>query len=452
MVRESLEGLVQSSDNLARSFRVNDYDYQMYVFPNEYSNWIEEQRAVQETCIIVDQSYHMSPLYVDGPEAINFFSDLGVNSFENFETGTPPMAKNVVFCNRDGNVIRDVVLFYVGENELVSAGTEIPTNWIQYHLKEGDYDISAEVPYRPGSDADPREFRFQVQGPAAMEVMDKVTDEPLPDFSFFEMNEISIDAADTYALGFGMAATPGLEIFGPFEHHDAILESILQVGEEYGMRRMGSKAYKTNKIATGWIHQPVPAIYTDDELEGYREWVGVDGPEGKMSIGGSYESDDITDYYMNPIECGQGHLISFDHDFIGREALEEMAENQQRERVTFVWDDEDVIDVYASLFEDGDTNKYINLPDTARQWSLTHYDKVLKDGDVIGLSKYPGYLYYEREMLSLGVVDVEYSDAGTELTLVWGEENSAKNNVERHVEAEIDVRVGPAPYLEGRRT
>ena len=74
---------------------------------------------------------------------------------------------------------------------------------------------------------------------------------------------------------------------------------------------------------------------------------------------------------------------------------------------------------------------------------------MLRDGEVVGLSKYPGYLEYEREYLSLGIVDVEHSDPGTELTLVWGEDNSRKQKVERHVETEIDVTVGPAPYVQG---
>lgn len=54
-------------------------------------------------------------------------------------------------------------------------------------------------------------------------------------------------------------------------------------------------------------------------------------------------------------------------------------------------------------------------------------------------------------MLALGVMDTEYSDPGTEATLVWGEENSTKRKVEPHVEKEIGVTVAPAPYVQGGR-
>jgi vanillate/3-O-methylgallate O-demethylase len=142
--------------------------------------------------------------------------------------------------------------------------------------------------------------------------------------------------------------------------------------------------------------------------------------------------------------------VSFDHEFVGRAALEARMDEPHRERVTFVWNAADVVDVYASLFGPGETKKYVDLPDTANTWSKTHYDRVEVDGDLVGLSKYPGYLAYEREMLSLGTVDPEYSDPGTEVTFVWGDD-SGKRRVERHEPTEIRATVAPAPYVTGGR-
>jgi len=224
---------------------------------------------------------------------------------------------------------------------------------------------------------------------------------------------------------------------------------VLAGGEDYDLRQLGSKAYKTNKIGTGWMVGPIPAVYESDEMRGYREWLEPDGTEAQFSIGGSFVSEDVTDYYLTPMERGQGHLIAYDHDFIGREALEER--EQKRERVTYVWNEEDVVDVYGSLFEKGDTKKFVDLPDTANSWSKSHYDEVRKDGEVVGLSKYPGYLYYEREMLSLGTIDVEHSDPGTAVTFVWGD-TSSKRKVERHEPTEIRATVADAPYVTGGRT
>ena len=55
-------------------------------------------------------------------------------------------------------------------------------------------------------------------------------------------------------------------------------------------------------------------------------------------------------------------------------------------------------------------------------------------------------------MLSLAVVDIDQSEPGTEVTLVWGEEGggSAKPVVERHVQTEIRAIVGAGSLRRGR--
>ena len=56
-------------------------------------------------------------------------------------------------------------------------------------------------------------------------------------------------------------------------------------------------------------------------------------------------------------------------------------------------------------------------------------------------------------MVSLAMLDVEHSELGTEVTLVWGEEGrgSSKPTVERHVQAEIRATVAPIPISEVAR-
>ena len=88
-----------------------------YAFPvvrSEFTNWRDEQRAWRETCALLDLSHHMLDLYVGGPDALRLFSDLGVNSFSNFN---PNQAKQFIACNHDGYVIDD--------------GTGKPKLWVQ---------------------------------------------------------------------------------------------------------------------------------------------------------------------------------------------------------------------------------------------------------------------------------------------------------------------------------
>ena len=70
-----------------------------------------------------------------------------------------------------------------------------------------------------------------------------------------------------------------------------------------------------------------------------------------------------------------------------------------------------------------------------------------------GISTYTGYTYNERAMVSLAVVDSEHSAPGTEVTLVWGEEQggTAKPTVERHRQVHVRATVAPAPISEAAR-
>jgi vanillate/3-O-methylgallate O-demethylase len=198
----------------------------------------------------------------------------------------------------------------------------------------------------------------------------------------------------------------------------------------------------------------LPAVYTGEEMKPYREWLSANGYEGfAAAIAGSFVSDNIEDYYMTPYALGYGSFIKFDHDFIGREALEKMDPAKQRKKVTFAWNAEDVLKSFASLLQkDEPIYKFMDFPNA--NYSAASHDKIVdKDGNVVGLSMFAGYSYNERTFLSLGVVDADV-DIGDELTLVWGEPDGGtdKPTVEEHRQLDVRVVVSPAPYSEVART
>jgi vanillate/3-O-methylgallate O-demethylase len=166
-----------------------------------------------------------------------------------------------------------------------------------------------------------------------------------------------------------------------------------------------------------------------------------------MSLGGSFYSANLEDYYATPWDIGHGHLIKFDHDFIGREALEQMAGQPHRRKVTLVWNSDDVLSVFRRLLGAGPTAMHIDMPVSAT--SRLHYDRVTnKEGQTIGLAHYPGYTINERSMMSLGSVEEAYSKPGTEVVLVWGEEGGGQKSapwIEPHEQVKIRAIVQPSP-------
>jgi vanillate/3-O-methylgallate O-demethylase len=345
-------------------------------------------------------------------------------------------------------------LFHLEQNRLSIVGRPPVSNWLEYHAVTGDYDVRFERNERAlerlakGLPPLHKEYRFQVQGPLAPQVMERATGRPVPDIKFFNMGEFVINGRTVRALRHGMVGQPGWELFGPWEEGDAVRAAILAAGKDLGIRAAGGRTYSSNTIESGWIPSPLPAVYTGEKMRAYRQWLPADAYESVTSIGGSFVSDDIEDYYLTPYDLGYESMVKFDHDFIGRAALERIAEKPSRKKMTLVWNGDDCELAFGGMFKSkgGDAPKYIDFP--CAVYSTYPYDKVTKQGKTVGFSTWSGYSFNERTMLSLATLDVAEAVPGNELTLVWGEENGGtkKVTVERHKQIELRAIVAPAPY------
>jgi vanillate/3-O-methylgallate O-demethylase len=139
--------------------------------------------------------------------------------------------------------------------------------------------------------------------------------------------------------------------------------------------------------------------------------------------------------------------VKFDHDFHGADALKKIDPAEQRKKVTLEWNKEDIQKIVSSQFEpEGEQYKFFDLP--LANYANSNYDAVLDaDGNTVGLSMFTGYSFNEKKALSLGTVDHEIP-LGTELHVLWGEENggTAKTTVEPHKQIKVRAVVSPVPY------
>ena len=409
----------------------------------EFTNWRSEQRAWLDSCALLDQSHHMHDLFVEGPDALRLFSDTGVNSFATFGPGK---AKQFVAVDPEGHLIGDAILFHLEENSFDLVGHPMVLDWVTFHLERGDYKASAERDENSHlrKSGPPKLYRYELQGPTAAAIVEQVSGAPAPDVKFFNMAEFTIAGTRVRGLRHGMAGQPGFELFGPWEDGEAVLAALLEAGADHGLVRVGAKAYSTANLGSGWVPAPMAALFSDDPLmQEYREWLTVDKVG---SIGGSMDSADISDYYLTPYDIGYGKTVKFDHEFIGRKALERMAQTAPpRAKVTLVWNPDDVTSAVGSLYRPGPGAKYIEMPKA--RYATHHEDKVLKDGEQVGISLDVGYLANERQMVSLAAIDTALAEPGTEVTVVWGENPvSAKPAVEPHEQVQIRAVVAPCPY------
>ncbi|MEG3164034.1 aminomethyl transferase family protein [Sphingomonas sp. PB2P19] len=452
MTDQSLESLLADSGDIVELLRNQQTGPNAYPgVPAEYSNWRSEQMAWAKTCVLFNQSYHMVDLEVSGPDAMAMLNHLGVNSFKGF---VPDRAKQFVPVTPDGYVIGDVILFYLEENRFNLVGRAPVIEWVEYHAQTGKWDVKAERDERTAVRPDPenrKSYRFQLQGPNAMQTLEKAMGQTPPDLKFFHMAKIEIAGCTVRALRHGMAGQPGYELFGPWAEGETVRQALIAAGKDFGMALVGGRTYSSNTLESGWIPSPLPAIYTGDALKPYREWLGANSYEAKASIGGSFVPDSVEGYYLTPWDLGYGPFVKFDHDFIGREALEKMAGQPHRKKVTLALDSEDALRVISSALQKGDRAKYMEFPSAV--YSMHPYDSVLVDGEIVGVSTWIGYSANEGKMLTLAMLDAEHAEPGTKVTLLWGEPDGGtrKPTVERHVQTEIHTTVASVPYSEVAR-
>ncbi|MGF7169220.1 vanillate/3-O-methylgallate O-demethylase [Sphingobium xanthum] len=447
----NLEQVLAAAGNpvdLLRNSQIGAYVYP--VVAPEFSNWRTEQWAWRHSAVLFDQTHHMVDLYIRGKDALKLLSDTMINSPKGWE---PNKAKQYVPVTPYGHVIGDGIIFYLAPEEFVYVGRAPAANWLMYHGATGGYDVDIvhddRSPSRPmGKPVHRISWRFQIQGPNAWNVIEKLHGGKLEQLKFFNMSTMNIAGETIRTLRHGMAGAPGLEIWGPYETQEKVRNAILEAGAEFGLIPVGSRAYPSNTLESGWIPSPLPAIYTGEKLKAYREWLPANSYESAGAIGGSFESSNIEDYYVNPYEIGYGPFVKFDHDFHGADALKALDLSTQRKKVTLAWNGDDMAKIYASLFDaDADSHyKFFDLP--LANYASTNADAVLDAaGNNVGMSMFTGYSYNEKRALSLATIDHEIP-VGTELTVLWGEPNGGtrKTTVEPHKQLAVRVVVSPVPY------
>ncbi|GAB3618416.1 aminomethyltransferase family protein [Okibacterium endophyticum] len=451
MAPKNLQEVLDSSGSavdLLRNSQIGSYIYP--VVPADFQNWIKEQRAWRQTAVLYDQSHHMDNLFLKGSDAIKLISDTAINSTANFAVDK---AKQYVPTTAGGHVIGDGILFREAEDEYVYVGRSPAANWLTFHGETGGYknleiEVDRRSPSRPYGHAVSRNYyRFQIQGPNAWAVIEKLNGGPLEQLKFFNMSTMTIAGKTVRTLRHGMAGAPGLEIWGPYADHDLIRDTIVEVGAEFGLVPVGSRAYPSNTLESGWIPSPLPAIYSGEAERAYREWLPADSYEATGTLAGSFVSENIEDYYLTPWELGYGSFVKFDHDFIGRDALEKLDKESAKKKVTLAWNGEDLTKIFGSLFDvEGPQYKFFDLP--LANYGSANYDSVVDaDGTVVGYSMFTGYSANERRGLSLAVLDPNVPE-GTEVKVVWGEPNGGtkKAAVEPHEQTEVRAVVSPVPY------
>ena len=417
----------------------------------EFTTWRDEQNAWRNGVALHDQSFHMDSLHLRGPGARDLLQSLAANSFRKFDVG---QAKQFVALSPEGQLIGDLILYRLEDEHFIVVGNPATSDWVLFNAQKAGIETSLDRMWALNREKRRVFFRYQVEGPNAWDLLEAVNGGPLPDIKFFHSDTLTIAGCKVRGMRHTMGGVPGLELSGAWEDRKAVKKALVAEGKKHGLRQIGSIAYFTTVIESGWWAVPVSAIYTSPSLSDYRDWLTEKNAAMRMSLGGSFYSENIEDYYLTPYDVGYGHIVKFDHDFVGRDAVEAMKDQPHRRKVTLVWNAEDVMKVMQSQFQPGLKPLPITMPLAAA--ARMHYDRVTDvSGRTVGLATYPAYTVNEGAMMSLATVDESVAEYGTEVILYWGEDGGGARSpglIEPHTQVKIRANVAPCPISKAAQT
>ncbi|PQJ35799.1 glycine cleavage system protein T [Salinibacter sp. 10B] len=263
--------------------------------PVQYSSIIEEHMAVREKAGLFDVS-HMGELLVSGPQALPLIQRLVTNDASNLYDGR---AMYTVMCTPEGGIIDDLIVYRRAEERymlvLNAANVERDLEWIHEHNTDGASlnDISDETAL------------LALQGPRSLEIAQPFLDRDLDDLKFYHFwDESGVLGCDNIIISrTGYTGEVGLELYVPADEAPRVWNTLLDAGEDAGLKPAGLGARDTLRLEAGLC------------LHG----------------------NDITEQ-TNPYEAGLGWLVKLEKgDFIGREALQSIHdEGPSRQLVGFV--------------------------------------------------------------------------------------------------------------------
>jgi len=405
------------------------------LMPYEYTGWRDEQMAWKDTCYLGANLTPTTTSRIYGPEALKFLKDNFTNSFEKFPVGK---GKQGLMCDEDGYVTGCGVLIRTAEDEFYSYWLE---PWLSYTFSKKEYDASIE-------DLTDKVFLFQLAGPKSLQIIESASNEDFHDLQYLMHKTGHIAGKAVRVIRIGMAGSLAYEVHGAMEDAVDVYNALWEAGKEYGMKKLGRRAYFMNHTLGGYpqaiLHFNLRGLANQD----YTAWMlknqGFPPFEATIVKGSMGDEKDISFLYRTPVDLGWTKMVKFDHEFRGRPALEKLLADQKTAMVTLEWNSDDIIDIYRSQFEDEVPYAPMDDPSHYQTPMTLWQDRVFnKSGDQIGISSGREFSIHYQKVISLCTINIDESEIGNEVYVLYGDPGTRQKK--------IRAKVARFPYFnEGR--
>lgn len=326
-----------------------------YNMPVEYFGINEEHATVREKVGVFDVS-HMGEVWVKGPKAFEFVQYITSNDVAALFDGKVQYS---CFPNGKGGIVDDLLVYRIdAETYLLvinAANIEKDWNWIVEQGKAFGFTPGKEI-YNASDEI----CQLAIQGPLAMQVIQKITEETITDMEYYTFRKVNVAGIKNAILSTtGYTGAGGCEIYVANEDGEKLWKAIFEAGKEEGIRAIGLGARDTLRLEMGFC------LYGND-------------------------INDTT----SPIEAGLGWITKFtdEKNFIDKELL-------------------------LKHKKEGVSRKLVGFEMIDRGIPRQHYDICDVEGNVIGEVTSGTMSPMLKIGIGMGYVKPEFAKVGTEICL-----------------------------------
>ena len=253
-----------------------------YNMPVSYTG-LNEEHAIVRTGVGVFDVSHMGEFILKGDRALDLIQYVTSNDAAQLYDGRVQYS---CLPNGVGGIVDDLLVYRIDEKTYMlvvnASNIEKDWNWISKHNTFG-------VEMKNISD---RTSLLAVQGPKAMEVLQRLTDVKLDTVPYYHFVKGKFAGEENIVISnTGYTGSGGFEIYFDNEVANKIWDSIFTAGEAFGIKPIGLGARDTLRLEMGFC------LYGND-------------------------IDDTT----SPIEAGLGWVTKFNKEFIDKKFLQDQKE------------------------------------------------------------------------------------------------------------------------------
>jgi aminomethyltransferase len=271
-----------------------------YNMPVEYVGINEEHNTVRNGVGVFDVS-HMGEIWVKGENALPFLQYVTSNDVSVLYPGK---VQYTCFPNGKGGIVDDLLVYCIDSVTYLLVVNAANTDKDWAHLCEYAPKFGLTVGKELYNASD-EICQLAIQGPKALEVMQKICDQNVVDMEYYTFKKLNLGGIKDVILSTtGYTGAGGCEVYAANEDADKLWEAVFAAGEEFGIRPIGLGARDTLRLEMGFC------LYGND-------------------------IDDTT----SPLEAGLGWATKFNDvkgDFLDKEyLLAQKAEGLKRKLVGF---------------------------------------------------------------------------------------------------------------------